>query len=87
MSEVKKCPKCGGEMVKASKENLERDFPCTRGEPNPEVPPTVKVQPYYCGSCGYMEFYRELAAEERQVPSLIEDASKASELHKMESKE
>jgi len=59
MSEIKKCPKCHGEMIKGSKENLERNFACTRGEPNPEVPQNVKIQPYYCKNCGYMEFYRE----------------------------
>jgi predicted nucleic-acid-binding Zn-ribbon protein len=87
MSEVKKCPKCSGEMVKGSKENLERNFACTRGEPKPEVPQNVKVQSYYCKSCGYVEFYRELTVEERQTPSLIEDAEKALKLHRREKKE
>jgi len=59
MSEVKKCPKCKGEMIKGSKGSLERNFACTRGEPNPEVPQNVKVQSYYCKKCGYIEFYRE----------------------------
>ena len=58
--EVMKCPKCSGEMIKGSKENLERNFACTRGEPHPEVAQTVKIQPYYCKNCGYMEFYREI---------------------------
>jgi predicted nucleic-acid-binding Zn-ribbon protein len=69
MSEVKKCPKCDGEMIKGSKENLERNFACTRGEPNPEVPQTKKVQSYYCKNCGYMEFYRE--ARERVLQGKI----------------
>lgn len=47
-------------MIKGSKENLERNFACTRGEPNPEVPQVVKVQSYYCKNCGYIEFYRKL---------------------------
>lgn len=59
-NEVMKCPKCGGEMNKGSKENLERNFACTRGEPNPEVPQVVKVQSYYCKNCGYIEFYSKL---------------------------
>ncbi len=63
-SEVKKCPKCNGEMIHGSKENLERNFACTRGEPNPEVPQVVKVQSYYCKNCGYIEFYRELKEKE-----------------------
>ena len=87
LSEVKKCPKCRGEMIRGSKENLEGNFACTRGEPNPEVPQIVKVQSYYCKSCGYMEFYRELMAEERQKPALIEDADKALKLHRKEKEE
>ena len=58
-----KCPKCGGEMIMGSKENLERNFACTRGEPNPKAPQMVKIQPYYCKNCGYIEFYRETKEE------------------------
>lgn len=87
MSEGKKCPKCGGEMVRGSNENLVRNFACTRGEPKPEDLQIVKVHSSYCKSCGYMEFYRELVAEERQTPSLIEDADKALNLHGKERKE
>lgn len=58
--EAKICPKCDGEMIDGSNENLERNFACTRAEPNPEVPPLVKVQPYYCKDCGYIEFYKEM---------------------------
>lgn len=87
MSGVKTCPKCRGEMIRGSKENLERNFACTRGEPNPEVPQKVNVQPYYCRNCGYIEFYRELIAEERKRLSLIEDADQALKLHRKEKKE
>ena len=59
MSEVKKCPKCNREMIKGSKENLGINFACTRRELNLEVPQLVKIQPYYCKNCGYIEFYRE----------------------------
>jgi predicted Zn-ribbon and HTH transcriptional regulator len=52
MSKDEKCPKCRGEMIKGAKGNLERNFACTRGEPNPKVPQIVKVQPYYCKDCG-----------------------------------
>ena len=69
MSEVKKCPKCKGEMIQGSKENLERNFACTRGEPHPEVPQLVKVQSYYCKNCGYIEFYREIKENEKGVES------------------
>ena len=86
MNNVKKCPKCDSEMVRGTSENLVRNFSCTRGEPRPEDLQVVKVRSSYCRSCGYMEFYRELAAEERQTPSLTEDADKALTLHRKEKK-
>jgi hypothetical protein len=58
--ESKKCPKWAGDMIKGLKENLERNFACTCGQPNPEVPQAVKVQPYYCQTCGHIEFHREI---------------------------
>ena len=87
MSESKKCPKCHGEMVKGTSENLVRNFNCTRGEPKPEDLLIVKVQPYYCKRCGFMEFYRKSVARKGQIPSLVEDADKASKLHRKEKKE
>lgn len=45
MSDVKKCSKCGGEMVMGTSENLVRNFSCTRVEPKSEDLQTVKVQP------------------------------------------
>ena len=61
-NEAMKCPKCGGEMIRGSQENLEINFACTRREPQPEVPHTVKVQPYYCKNCGFIELYKEKKA-------------------------
>lgn len=87
MSESGKCPKCGGKMAWGSDENLVRNFACTRGEPKPEDLRIVRVHSCYCKSCGYMEFYRESMAEERQTPSLTEDADKARKLHGKEKKE
>ncbi len=64
MSEVKKCPKCSGIMVRGLGENLGLAFGCTRTEPKkPEDLPADRVQPYYCGNCGYMEFYKKLNSE------------------------
>lgn len=61
MIETKKCPKCGGIMVKGSSENLGVAFGCTRTEPKkPEDLPADRVQPYYCDNCGFMEFYKKL---------------------------
>ncbi len=86
MTDISKCPKCSGKMMKGSKENLDRNFACTRPEPDPEVTPRVKIQSYYCTSCGFMEFYRELKTDKRQPPSLIQDADKAMKLHEKEKK-
>ncbi len=74
-------------MVWGTNENLVRNFACTRGEPKPEDLQIVRAHSCYCKSCGYMEFYRELMAEERQTPFLLEDADRASKLHRKEKKE
>lgn len=61
MSEVKKCPKCRGKMVKGSEQTLGGVFECTRRESGkPEDQWVTVVQPYYCESCGYIELYKEL---------------------------
>lgn len=61
MTEVKKCLKCNGEMIKGCAENLGIAFGCTRAEPEkPEDLPADRVESYYCGNCGYIEFYKKL---------------------------
>jgi len=62
MSKVKKCPKCGGEMIRGSEQILDEAFRCTRG--GTEGPARLekygfRIQPYCCQSCGYIEFYKE----------------------------
>jgi predicted nucleic-acid-binding Zn-ribbon protein len=62
MGEAEKCPKCGGEVVKSLAENLGIAFGCTRAEPKKsEDLPVGRVEPYYCRSCGYVEFYKKLS--------------------------
>lgn len=61
MSKTTECPKCGGEMMRGSNENLGIAFGCTRAEPKkPEDLPAGRAESYYCKNCGYMEFYKSL---------------------------
>jgi predicted nucleic-acid-binding Zn-ribbon protein len=55
MSEVKKCPKCGGEMEKA--ELLPRST--LGGIWKPRM-----ILPYVCGKCGYIELYEKTKRDE-----------------------
>jgi predicted nucleic-acid-binding Zn-ribbon protein len=61
VSEVKKCPKCGGDMQKAdylSGYGAARlvKFGDIRGD---------KVIPLYCTKCGYIELYRKMKEKMR----------------------
>jgi predicted nucleic-acid-binding Zn-ribbon protein len=58
---VEKCPKCGGKMVRGSGETLSNCFDCTRPPPDSEKQAQYdhRIQPHYCETCGYIEFYRE----------------------------
>jgi predicted nucleic-acid-binding Zn-ribbon protein len=63
-TEVLTCSKCGGEMIQGSAETLYDSFGCTR--PNPkklEKRHGNKIQPYFCGNCGFIEFYVEKGAK------------------------
>jgi len=67
-SEVKKCPKCGGQMVEA-KRLVTRAF-SLRGVVLPGVSLAKKgdilgdrIIPFYCKDCGYIEFYKSPPAE------------------------
>jgi len=51
LSEVKKCPKCGGEMEKG--ELLPRSTLGGFWKPK-------RILPYVCKRCGYIELYREM---------------------------
>ena len=65
MSEIKTCPKCGGEMEKG-----ERITSAARGW----IPQAVtlakegdffgdKILPFYCKKCGFIELFKELKDE------------------------
>jgi len=60
-SENKKCPKCGGGMVKGTKQVFGDHFACTRRDQKKlEEQGLDRIQAYYCESCGYIEFYKEI---------------------------
>ncbi len=60
MSEVKKCPKCNGEMVQGEfLKNLPKVVVFSKdGRPSFE-----KVIPTCCKKCGFMEIYKEMKEE------------------------
>jgi len=56
MSEVKKCPKCGGEMVQISRlSNGHAAIQLSNGWLSSQG----KVIPFCCQNCGYIELYGE----------------------------
>lgn len=57
MSEVRKCPKCGGEMAPA-KVRMGVPTGLSLVIPGKEIPD--KIRPIYCTNCGYVEFYKEM---------------------------
>lgn len=58
MSEVKKCPKCGGEMERGTLDVLlGMHIVSKRGS---KIRAGDKVSPYYCMNCGYVELYKEM---------------------------
>lgn len=57
MSEVKKCPKCRGEMVKAGRMVAMSGGGMTfvKGDFIANL-----IIPFYCKKCGYIELYRKI---------------------------
>jgi len=53
--EIKRCPKCNGEMVECVFEK----FPMVVRSLSPKLfeNKTTDINPYVCTSCGYTEFY------------------------------
>jgi predicted nucleic-acid-binding Zn-ribbon protein len=57
VSEVKKCPKCGGEMVQGE---FLKNLPKIIVSPKNGPWSFDKVIPTYCKKCGFMEIYKEM---------------------------
>ena len=67
MNEVKKCPKCGGEMKKGSlfgSMGTFVEFSDKESESFWSLGNTSKINAYACKTCGYVEIYTEALAHE-----------------------
>jgi predicted nucleic-acid-binding Zn-ribbon protein len=60
MSEVKKCPKCNGEMVQGE---FLKNLPKVVVFSKQSQRSFDKVIPYYCKKCGFMEIYKVMKQE------------------------
>jgi len=67
-NEVRRCPKCGGGMVEADR--LVAHTRVLAGVSLAKKGDLVgdKIIPYYCGKCGYIEFYKKLKPGEHRRP-------------------
>jgi len=55
-SEVKKCPKCGGEMLKGRRlVSFTEITPAEEGQYLGD-----RILPFCCKNCGYIELYKEM---------------------------
>ncbi len=61
MSEAKKCPKCGGEMVQGE---FLKNLPKVIVSAKKGRRRFDKAIPIYCKKCGFMEIYKEMKEEE-----------------------
>lgn len=57
MSEVKNCPKCGGEMVEGE---FMKNIPKVTIVPKKGRKRYDRVIPTYCKKCGFIEIYKEM---------------------------
>jgi hypothetical protein len=57
MSEIKKCTKCGGEMVQGE---FLKNLPKVAAFPKEGRRSFDRVIPSYCTKCGFMEIYKEM---------------------------
>ena len=64
MSDVKKCPKCNGEMVQCE---FLKNFPKVVVFPKEGRRSFDRVISTYCKKCGFMEIYKEM--KEKRVRS------------------
>ena len=66
MSEVKKCPKCGGDIVEGDR--LVAHTRVLAGVSLAKKGDILgdRIIPYYCEKCGYIEFYKEMKGVRRE---------------------
>jgi predicted nucleic-acid-binding Zn-ribbon protein len=60
MSEVKKCPKCSREMVKAHRLVAHTKLLASVSLAKEGALVGERIIPFYCVNCGYIEFYKEM---------------------------
>lgn len=57
MSDAKKCPKCGGEMIEGE---FMKNIPKLTILPRKGFGRNERVIPYWCNACGFIEMYKEM---------------------------
>ena len=57
VSGVKKCPKCGGEMIEGE---FMKNIPKLTALPRKGLGSYDRVIPAYCKDCGFIEIYKEM---------------------------
>ena len=56
-----RCSKCGGVMVEGATPVFGDSFACTRrNQKKLEEQGVDRIRAYYCGNCGYLDFYKEI---------------------------
>ena len=57
MSDFKKCPKCGGEMIEGE---FMKNLPKLAMLPRKGLGRYERVIPVWCSACGFIEMYKEM---------------------------
>lgn len=60
MSEGRECSKCGGQMFEADRLVAQTSVPTSISLAKKGDIIGDRIIPFYCGNCGYIEFYKEM---------------------------
>jgi len=75
MNEVKKCPRCGGEIEKGDKLVAKRGLLSVRFTKKNDVLGD-RIIPFYCKNCGFIEIYKEMPSLPPAPPRVAEAPQK-----------